>query len=102
MIYKYNIILLNVIENTVEILHTCSEFKQALEHSQTYLTKTFELGPYLKANYDNQSSISIYKYHYLSSKELIYKIVIVKYCDTLTWQNCKTCIFVEDKDDYEN
>ncbi len=98
-IYKYNMILLNVSENTASILHTDSEFNKSLEFMQKYLDSNFKLDQYLKAQYDNNFSISLYKYHYFSSKELIFKIQIVQFVDVL-FNNCKNCNVINVSPDY--
>ena len=55
----------------------------AIDYLTKYINNNYELNNYLKAYYDDDKTISIFKYHYITSKELIFKYQIISFSDPI-------------------
>jgi hypothetical protein len=83
--YKYNVILLNCINNEMTILFTCNVLSDAIQRMNTYVDNNFVIDSInLKCYHENTKSINIYKYYYFHSKTLINKLQILEFvCDAI-------------------
>jgi hypothetical protein len=82
-IYKHAVISYDCKTHQVNILKVTFNESEAINFLTKHINETFKLDNYLKAYYDNDKVISIYKYYYLASKELIYKFQIITFADIL-------------------
>lgn len=79
--YKYNIVSLDCVNNNALILFTTYEYNKALEYLSNYLEKTFDFNNWLKCYFESSNSVCIYQYSYFKSKQLIFKLQILKFID---------------------
>jgi hypothetical protein len=80
-IVKYNLIQIDCNTFEMKILHTTCQFNIALEFLNKYIADNFQLSNYLKCYHDNNNTTSIYKYHWIAPKELLFKFQIIQYID---------------------
>jgi len=78
---KYQVIKVQNYTLDSEILGTFFTYSDSAEFVNMFIKENYELSEYLKAYHDNENTISIYEYFWVSPKKLVSKIHIVKYND---------------------
>ncbi len=91
--YKYYIVNTDAKNLNSCILGCSVTLHQAIELLNNYLDKTYEFNDYLKCFYVNSSTVCIYRYHYILSKELINKVTIIKY--PVVSESCDRCNLID-------
>jgi hypothetical protein len=81
MSLKYHIIRVDCNNHDICIIKTVNTYQEAAEHLNVYLDTNFEINAYLKVYYNDQCSVSVFKYFYLFPKEMVCKLHIVEYED---------------------
>jgi len=81
--YKYALICNDCKQNKVSILYVTITESDAIDYLTKFINNNYKLDNFLKAYYDDEKTISIYRYYYVSSKELIFKYQILTFCDPL-------------------
>jgi hypothetical protein len=82
-IIKYAVLSNNCKNHSIDILFVTPYEHEAIDFLSKYIINNFELDAYLKAYYENDKSICIYKYYYFHPKELIFKFQIINFSDPL-------------------
>lgn len=82
-IYKYALIGNDTKLNVCSILYVTCNQSDAIDFLTKYINNNFVLNNYLKAYYDDEKTISIFRYHYIMSKELIFKYQIITFSDVI-------------------
>lgn len=82
-VVKYSVTMIECNTYNVSILFVTTDLKEALSFLSSYLNDNYELNDYLKAYYDTARSLTLYKYFYFKSKQMVTKFQIIEFNDTL-------------------
>lgn len=82
MTLKYHILLINS-DYEVEILFTTCLQASAHQYMSDYLKSKDIDGIHQKAYFEDERTIAIYNYHFIFSKTLAFKIILVEYNDNV-------------------
>ena len=81
MTTKYHVMLINC-DYSVKILFTTNTLSDCHLFISEHIKEKFNVdGKFVKAHHDDETTISIYNYHYIMPKSLKCKLMIVSYPD---------------------
>lgn len=81
MSIKYHVVLINS-DYVFNILYTTEDRSECYSFMTDYIKEKVKIdGKSSKAYHEDENTISIYDYHYIMSKSLRCKIVLVEYTD---------------------
>ena len=79
---KYHVMLVNGSNYEISVLYTANDKSDCYMFMSEYLKDKITVdGRYSKAFHESESIISVYEYHYIVSKSLKCKLVLVEYND---------------------